>query len=353
MYARVAVASNSLDLGTLPPPVANALHNTLIEMLLAHGRLVFASQDEALEFVRAIKTTGGIPPGARTRWTAALAQLKQSGRVVFTNPPGPATLANVTTLNGVRTQWGSQADVAVIADSACVLLGVPADTGILSDPTLNPDLAIPAAAPDAPAVARLHLLQQHPVAAHGSTRKKFWETVLQPIATDAHTATVLDGYLFNQLSKICHGNIAEPLGGEQVVWLLSRLDQVMSQGATVRLIANASRLQPGDTAEVIAQAIRDRWTPKKDGRPARVEVLLRTAGKGEKFPHARHIRFSTGGAIRIDGGFDRLSEASIWDQSGMLWSYDWHLAALGSLRTEERMAEDFRGQTASVPIIRP
>lgn len=353
MYARVAVASNSLDLGTLPPPVANALHSTLIEMLLAHGRLVFASQDEALEFVRAIKASDGIPPGARTRWTAALAQLKQSGRVVFTDPPGPATLANVTTLNGVRTQWGAQADVAVIADSACLSLGVPTNTGILSDPTLNPDLAVPAAAPDAPAVARLHLLQQHPVAAQGSTRKKFWESVLEPIATDAHTATLLDGYLFNRLSDIHHGNVTEPLGGEQVIWLLSHLDQVMSQGATVRLIANASRLQPGDTAEVIAQAISNRWTPKKDGRLANVEVLIRRATKSEKFPHDRHLRFSTGSAIKIDAGFDRLREASIWDPSGMWWSYHWQPASLGQLRAEERKAEDFSGQTASVPIIRP
>ncbi|WP_148076927.1 hypothetical protein [Nocardioides aurantiacus] len=214
MYARVAVASNSLDLGTLPPPVANALHGTLIEMLLAHGRLVFTSQGEALEFVRAIKTTEGMPPGARTRWTAALMQLRQSGRVVFTDPPGPATLASVTTLDGVRAQWGGQTDVAVIADSACLSLGVPANTGILSDPTLNPDLAVPAAAPDAPALARLQLLQQHPVAAHGSSRKKFWKSVLEPVATDAHTATLLDGYLFKRLSEIHHGSVTEPLGGE-------------------------------------------------------------------------------------------------------------------------------------------
>lgn len=87
MYARVAIASNSLDLGGLAAPIANALHGSLIEMLLAHGRLVFTSQDEALEFVRAIRTTAEMPPGARTRWSAALGQLKQLGRVVFTALP--------------------------------------------------------------------------------------------------------------------------------------------------------------------------------------------------------------------------------------------------------------------------
>ena len=60
MYARVAVASNALDLGAVLPPIANALHSALVETLLAHGRLVFASNEEALDFVRAIRNTATI-----------------------------------------------------------------------------------------------------------------------------------------------------------------------------------------------------------------------------------------------------------------------------------------------------
>jgi hypothetical protein len=339
MYARIAVASNALDLGTVPAPIANALHGALVEALLAHGRLVFGSQEEAFEFLRAVRETGGVPPGARTRWNAALVQLRQSRRVVLADQPCQTSLASVSTLDALREQWGEEADIAVIADAACPSLGVPMDTGILSDPNINPDLAVPAAAPSAPALSRVQELEQRPVAPYDSPREEFWDTVLQPLATNAVTATILDGYLFKLLSKIANGGLPTPPGGEHVTWLLAHLDNVMADGATVRLIANAVNVEPGDDAKALATALRDQWKPPSVGRLARIEVFLGKGNYQRPFPHDRHIRFSTGGAIKVTAGFDRLREDRIWDRSGMWWSYHWRKSALDDLRADESAAE--------------
>ncbi|MEQ7848979.1 hypothetical protein [Nocardioides kribbensis] len=339
MYARVAVASNALDLGTMQPPIATALHGALIESLLSHGRLVFSSQQEALEFIRAVKQTEGIPPTARARWTALLGQLHQAGRVNFADPPMEATLSTVDAIDLLRAGWGGQADIAVVAAAASASLGVPEDTGILSAPGCNPDVAVAAAAPTAPALARIQELQDHPVAAHGSDREVFWETVLEPMATGAIAATILDGYLFTRLSDIANGRLQAPNASEHVTWLLEHLDSVMAGGATVRLIGNANHVTTGDDAQVVAQTIQERWGPLRVGRLAKVEVLLGRPAHGRRFPHDRHIRFSTGSAIKVPAGFDRLREERIYDTSGMWWTYLWQQSALDDLRTDERAAE--------------
>lgn len=353
MYARVAVASTALDMGPIQPHIANSLHGALVEALLAHGRLVFASNDEALTFVRALKGTVEIPQAARTRWEAMLIHLKQSGRVVIAQPPSETTLASVEAIDVLRAGWGGHTDVAVVAPARSAALGLPEDTGILSDPTHAPDVAVAATAIEAPALVRIHDLQQNPVAAHRSSREDFWARVLEPMATGATEATILDGYLFNRISELAHGRGRSTGVPEHVCWLLQHLDCVMAGRSTVRLIGNASKLKTGDDAQTLADTIRDRWMPDRIGRLATVEILLGDPGNGRRaFPHDRHIRFSTGSAIKIPAGFDRLSDENIWDTSGMWWDYLWHPRALDGLRADEQAATGLARHPRSIVISR-
>lgn len=339
MYARVAVASDALDMGPIQPHIANSLHGALVETLLAHGRLVFASNDEVLAFVRAIRGTAGLPPTARTRWEAMLGHLRQTGRVAIAQPPSDTTLASVEAIDLLRAGWGSHTDVAVVAGARSAALGLSEDTGILSDPTHTPDVTVAATATEAPALLRIHDLQQNPVAANRSSREDFWRQVLEPMATGATEATILDGYLFNRISDLSHGRGRATAVPEHISWLLQHLDCVMAGRSTVRLIGNASRLNPGDDAQTVADTIRDRWSPDKIGRLATVQVHLGDPARGRRgFPHDRHIRFSTGSAVKIPAGFDRLSDEHIWDTSGMWWDYLWHPRALDALRDDEQAA---------------
>lgn len=338
MHARVAVASNALDLGSIHPLAATALHEGLIQTLLAHGRLVFASNDEARDFVRAVKSTADMPPGARARWETLVVHLRNSHRIAVADPTSHDTLATVDVIERLRAGWGTRADVAVVAHSVSNALGVPEESGILSAPGVNPDVVIAVAAASAPALVRIIEQEQNPVASHLSERETFWTDVLEPIATGATEATIVDGYLFNRVSDLAHGRGRPSRVPEHIVWLLDHLDGVMAGRSTVRLIGNAAKLATGDDAQAVAQTIRDRWSPLRVGRLSRVEVHLSGQAGGRRFPHDRHIRFSTGGAIKITAGFDRLSEDRIWDASGMWWNFLWQNRALDVLRDDERLA---------------
>lgn len=339
MYARVAVASNALDLGSLQPLAASALHEALIQTLFAHGRLVFASNDDAKDFVRAIKGAAAMPPGARARWEALLVHLRNSHRVIVADPPSDESLATVDAIDRLRAGWGGQADVAIVAQALSAALGVPEDTGILSAPGFNPDVAVAVTAPNAPALVRIVDQERNPFTAHGSLREDFWRNVLEPMATGSTEVTILDGYLFNRITESAHGRGRGSSVAEHICWLLEHLDSVMAGRSTVRLIGNASKLTTGDDAHDIAQTVHDRWSPLKVGRIARVEVHLGDPSKGrQRFPHDRHIRFSTGSAVKVPAGFDRLSDERIWDTSGMWWTYLWQTRALDGLRADEKAA---------------
>lgn len=345
MYARVAVASNALDFTGLPQPVANALNEALLERILANGRLVFSSDADALDFVRAIRSIEGLPQGARTRWTFVLSRLKQNGRVIVGEPTVGLPLTDMDALATLRAQWGARTDVAVVATSMSETFGIPADTGVLTDPLQGPDIAMVGTAPYAPALARIHELEQHSVAATGSPREEFWTTVLEPLATNAVAATILDPYLFTRLSDIAHGRHQQPHGGEQVTWLLERLDSVMAGRATVRLIGSRAHVHNDDDAQAIAEFVAAQWGPLGVGRLAKVEILLAENRGQNRLPHDRHIRFSTGSALKIEAGFDRLRDERIWDPSGMWWTYFWQTDALDRLRRDEERGEALARQT--------
>ncbi|QOR69382.1 hypothetical protein IM660_11805 [Ruania alkalisoli] len=318
---------------------ANALHESLVETLLAHGRLVFVSDDEAREFVRAVRGIAGMPPGARARWEAMLVHLRKSHRVVVADPPSRDTLATVDGIDRLRAGWGGQADVAVVSQTLSVTLGVPGDTGILSAPGLKPDVAVAVTAPTAPALARIVEQERSPFAAHGTAREDFWFNVLRPIATGAREVVILDGYLFNRITGSAYGRGSASDVPEHICWLLEHLDSVMAGGSTVRLVGNASKLNSRDDACALAQIIHHRWSPANEGRLARVEVHLGDPSNGrQRFPHDRHIRFSTGSAVKIPAGFDRLRDRRIWDTSGMWWTYLWRSRALDALRSDEQTA---------------
>lgn len=339
MYARVAVASNALDFGSIQPLAATALHEALIQTLLAHGRLVFASNDDAKDFVLAVKGAAAMPPGARARWEALIVYLRNSQRVVVVDPSSHDTLATVDAIDRLRAGWGTQTDVAVVAQALSAALGIPEDTGVLSAPGFNPDVAVGVAAPNAPALTRIVEQEQNPCAVHNSAREDFWDNVLEPMATGATEVTILDGYLFNRITELAHGRGRATDVPEHICWLLEHLDSVMAGRSTVRLIGNASKLTTGDDARAIAQTIYDRWSPLKVGRLSTVEVHLGVSSDGRRrFPHDRHIRFSTGSAIKVPAGFDRLSGERIWDASGMWWTYLWQPSALDGLRADETTA---------------
>ena len=339
MFARVAIASNALDTNDLPLPVANVLHRALIHEMRAHGRLVFGSDPEVQSLLKAIATGPGLTPDARTEWRETLLLLLKAKRITVLHEADRAALADVTTLIDLRKWWGPSTDLAVVGHASCAPLGVPSDTGILTDPEFGPDVATTATATGSPAIARLKDLADRGIAGTGTPRETFWHDVLEPIASSAQNATVMDGYLYKSVCDITEGKPwARQWRAEQATWLLDHLDAVMAVGAEVHLVGSKQPEYSHLDAQTTAAAIRDHWKPTKVGRLHRVTLTLASPARGERFPHDRHIRFSTGSAIEIPAGFDRLREDNIRDPEGMKWNYRWRTENLKELQAAEQRA---------------
>lgn len=335
MRARMAVAANIVDLPQLPAPMANLIHRTILDSVNVHGRLVFGSEAELLALIRAVRSVEGVPQDARKRWLEVLAELRKQNRIHVL--PGEVTpLAEVQRLEDLRAQWAELADVAVVGSASCAALGIPADIGMAVQPGRTPEVAGPTTVGDVPWLASLRDLAATGHVSHGSDRNEFWGKVLEPLAADARSVTVLDGYLFTGLTR-AHTEQARRRAVGHIPWLLERLDSVMAPGSQVMMVANGARHRPLDAA-TISRILGDIWKPSRSGRLASVTVELIEPAGAARFPHDRHIRFSTGSAVKVLAGMDRLRERSIWDPDGMNWEFVWAPKALQTLRDTEKRA---------------
>jgi hypothetical protein len=333
MYARVAIAANALDTSGLSTSVANLVHRAAAECVAVHGRLVFGSDQEAAEVVAAIRRGSALPQDARNRWVEVLMHLKKTDRITVRRPDAPA-LASIRALGDLQRQWGSDADVAVVADEACQALSMPASLAH------RPEVATAATFDDSPTIRRFRGLAENATVACGSSREPFWTDVLAPLATEARSVTLLDRYLFKSLWDLHSGKPwTHRWQGEHVAWLLHRLSAVLGPTAEVRLIGAWDKPNyPNETAASTAAALRAAWTSVSSGPSTNVTVTLASPAKIADFPHDRHIRFSTGGAILLGAGFDRLRENMIRDKDGLTWQYRWSPGAIRDLAAREQRA---------------
>lgn len=352
MRARLTIAPQALGFGPLPLPAANLVHRTLLENIWIHARLVFSGDDHVKELIQTVKSDPTLPPDARKLWIETLIDLRQQGRITVRPADDATPLADVRTLEELRSAWGPYVDIAVIPDSSCAALGVPAE-GVRSDPGLAPEIATCAAVTETTALRHVRALVQNPRALQASSREVFWHEVLEPLAIGARFAVVLDHYLFDPAWALARReHWTRGWHGEHVAWLLRHLDSVMAPGAEVRLIGERPARYAAANADETAQIVYDLWQPPSEGRLGVVEVVVTERDYVSRFPHDRHIRFNSGGAVTISAGFDRLRAESLWDANGMAWSYAWHPEALQALGSAEGRAVTHAASSQSVVIRR-
>ncbi|WP_406071151.1 hypothetical protein [Micromonospora sp. NBC_01638] len=330
MHAQVAIASNALDTSSLPLDAALTIHRFFMDRLQAHGRLVFADESDTHDLLRAVTSGPGLPPQARILWREVLATFVKSRRVSV-REPNTKPLAQVADLIELRRNWSGSIDVAVVNTAACPVLGIPLATGLLASPGQGPDVVTTHAAATSPAIERLKDLSNQGTLTHNSPREIFRRDVFGPLAAGAQTAAILDRYYF---SKLWRPDADKDAAGH-VEWLLCALDAVMAPGAKVHIIAESGRngsVSATDTAKSVYAA----WNPPITGHLSEVSLSLIKQTPQGRVPHDRHMRFSTGSAVLMPSGFDRLEKPTISDPNGMNWNYCWEPTKLDELRAAEQ-----------------
>lgn len=348
MLARLAIDPAALAETVTPVSLTKVLHNNLLETIASHGYLVFANNEEANAFVNAIRNHKSFPPGMAEKWGTFLPELHKQGRISLIAPPGDHAIAEVRELDELERGWKGNLDVAVLCNANAAALGISDEDGILDDANSHVELATFGATPHTRIVAHYRELTETALLPYNADREGFWNEVLRPVAAASKKATVLDGYLLTSLWKK-EDNLPRSRRWdiEHVAWMLDHLDSTMRARSEVELICAYEPHKLHFNAEASAALIRKWWAPTPAGRISKVALTLIERQKG--FTHDRHIRFSTGVAITIPAGFDRLRSPRVWDEDGMAWAYKWRRDAVNGLREREERAKTFpHEQTVTV-----
>lgn len=337
MYARVAIAPDAICEPIAPPAFAKAQYAAILEALNANGSLQFASRDDAKRFAASVRQSSALPDGVSQKLVAALVELGKLGRVDFGESAGTRPLASYQQVEALKQEWSGRVEVAVFDQSGAATLGIPDDEGVIE---VSEDLEVARlfALSATRAFSHLRVVADTGHLVHDSPRDVFWRDVLRPLARSSKVVTVVDQYL---LGGLWHRSDRRPNSyrwrPEHVVWLLENLDRTAPPGAQVELLTVVEDSDArSQKAEAAAQLVREFWNRSHGGRLDRVRLSV--VGTRRGFPHDRHIRFSSGAAITVDAGLDRLREPRIWDQSGMAWGYKWRKEALTPLRDREAQA---------------
>ena len=340
MLARLAIDPEALADPITPVSLTKVLHNNLLETIAAHGYLVFANNEEAAAFVKAIRNHKSLPTGVADKWATFLPELHKQGRMSLITSPGGHPIAQVRELGELQQGWKGNLDVAVLCNANAAVIGISEEEGILDDPNSHVELATFGATPHTRTLTHFRELADNAVAPYNSQRDTFWTEVVGPVATASKRATVLDGYLLTNLwRKEAHRPRSHSWDVEHVAWMLHHLDSTMRAASEVELICAYESNKLHYKAEESADIIRNFWAPPAAGRLAKATLTL--VERQKDFPHDRHIRFNTGVAITVPAGFDRLRSPRVWDKDGMAWAYKWRREAVSGLREREDRAKSF------------
>lgn len=347
MLARLAIDPEALTDILTPVSLTKVLHNHLLETIASHGHLVFANNDEAAAFVKAIRNRS-LPPGMAEKWATFLPELHKQGRMSLVAPPGDSPISQVRQLDELQQGWKGNLDVAVLCTANASAIGISDEDGILDDTNSHVELATFGAAPHTRTVAHYRELAETAVLPYDADRDTFWNDVIRPVAAASKRTIILDGYLLTSLWNKEHSlPRSRSWPTEHVAWLLDHLDSTMRPASEVEFICAYEPHKLHYNAVQSANIIHNFWAPPPAGRLAKVTLRLIERQRG--FTHDRHVRFSTGVAITIPAGLDRLRSPRVWDADGMAWAYKWRRDAINQLREREDRAKSFApAQTVTV-----
>ena len=306
-------------------------HESVIETLRDHASVVMSSKEDATDLKAALKELSAIAPDARKRWDAALTFLGKRRR--FT-PLDPACVPKLDALErpaDLLPEWKGHIEVAALAPSQAVHLGVDRAKASFEDEASHIEIAKGNVLRRSKKLARYAGLAKTGVAAQGTDRDAWLAEVMLPLIRQASRIDIVDHYLYTDLVWIDEN---KPRGREpeQVAWLLDAVAGAGGPPKHVRLIGGVDeRGMPPDAIDA-AQFVRGAYAALE---PNLVELLIVGAPWGQpKMPHDRHISFDLGMAIEFPAGLSRFRRQTIQDEDGVSWTFRSTPAAYGKCRAE-------------------
>lgn len=281
---------------------APALRREVMELLVRHGVLRFTSADEARAVVDQLKQ---LPPAEAKEWQSVFLSLNRQGRM---RAEKPALLDDLSQLSAqdLRALKELAPVLSLLGEETYMGFFPQADQG-LTELLTRVEVAVPGSVGESENYSRVRELLEGGMFPAGTSREDVWVQLLAPLAAVSKEVVLFDRYLFGR--------------PQHLTWLLSRLDQVVPKGASVKLFG--ARGVPGDYGDELVpyredeaeRAVKDLLGDNYK-RIGMVEAVLAPSNRTRDMHHDRHLRFSAGAVIELPAGFDRLGRAALSDDFG-------------------------------------
>jgi hypothetical protein len=300
---RVAIGPAALRDATGDRALQRAMHEELLEDLMVHGQIVFASHDDMADFVAAVRS---LPTSLAKAWETVLSSKRVA--IVVADPerrPGVDDFLDAAQLDSAFS--GALQLVLVESDQA-ELLGVAPDEFSALTPSGTVEVGRITTAGRTATILAAHRVMAAPLRA-GLNREDEWRQRFGPLVAAASPTVIYDKYVGTQVARrYVHDR---PLG-DGLTWLLGRIS--MTPGRRVRIITAVPHTpDPREPVDEAALSLGFGRLKLSLGRPLGLELVLvpertRDGGRVERFGHDRHIRFGQRAALALGMGIQSFAD---------------------------------------------
>lgn len=292
---------------------APALQSEVHRLLVRHGILNFLSREEAVAVLDALSPEV-LEPKELKAWQELLVYLKSKNRLAAAQPALIEGAIEDVEVGELSALDALAPLVSIVGADLYERLFPTEQRGVSKVGSV--EMVATGAVSESEQVKDLRQLRDEGTFPKGTSRDKVFEKLFAPLARVAEEVSIFDRYLYADVGL--NSSYAEHLS-----WILGRLDEVVRPGATVKLYG--ARGIEGRLEERVPRDGQEAKWMLQDGLATRFNRIgnLRAhlAPSLRDMHHDRHIRFSSGSAVELPSGFDRLGTPALKENMGFTFRH--------------------------------
>lgn len=337
MFISVAISPEAIESASKERMglTSDLVRKELIGLIKRYGTVMVPSIEERKALAAAI-TSKSLTQHEQTTWKTFLTELMKINRFVAATPEiqdfwehasNPATYQSLSRSSALLSILSADSYERTFADGA----------GLRSVAD-NIEIATPVTASLSHSAKKLTDLLDSGIFDKGTSREEVWGRLLGPLASSSKQIVIFDPYLYSRLWK---ESTAQRPRKEHMEWILEKIDQLPPMGRHVTLVGAAE-----SGRKYGSPGLPDRVLDMLEGHfngafQSIAEVSAFVVPTSWDMHHDRHVYFSSGHAVEIPAGADRLGTAVLKDSMG--FTYRHTPQSLQELERRVAEAQEARG----------
>lgn len=318
---------------------SHLLRKNLFELITKYGSIVQPSSDSAKALVDVLKSEV-LTPSEEKEWREFLIALKKRKRFSVVRPEVPQFWEHVSDAQSYESMLSKPSVLSILTEEG--FQSVFGDEGGVHSVASDIEVTTPATASLSQSAQKLGSFIEGGTFAKSTPRETIWEELLGPLAVSSDQIVIFDPYLYY---RVWQESIRTAHSSEHLEWLLEKLHQLPPGNRQITLLGAAGdeqRNSPPKEPGLVLDFLESHFKGFFDST---IEVNAYVVPERRLMHHDRHISFSSGQALELPSGFDRLATPRL--RGDMSFTYRHTPHSLQSLERRVVEAREARGTLRS------